>query len=273
MSAFELVDTHLHLDEERLVRDRHRVLEEAKQAGVAWGVSVGTRPSQWPNLAAIRALPGDWQVAVGIHPQCLPEMEEAELALGLSTLASEAKRLGVVAVGECGFDGATARTHAAWSLAKQAAIVDAHLDVAEQLALPLIVHVQEAMGPALEHFEKRGALKHGAVLHAFGGPAELVSRWAKLGFYFGLGPSVTWTKSKKPKEAARRVPFDRLLLETDAPYAFIEGRPQGEPSQIADVARQVAELRGVALEEIARVSTENARRLFSREGNQQLLRR
>lgn len=230
-----------------------------------WGVSVGTRPSQWPNLDAIRALAGDWQVAVGIHPQCLPEMDAAELAKGLATLAREAKRLVAVAIGECGFDGATARTHAAWSLSKQAEIVGAHIDVAEQLGLPVIVHVQDAMGPALDYFEKRGALKYGAVLHAFGGPAELVARWAKLGFYFGLGPSVTWIKSKKPKEAARRVPMDRVLFETDAPYAYLEGSTtrQGEPADVAAVARFVAELRGVSFEEMARVSTENARRLFT----------
>jgi TatD DNase family protein len=261
-----LVDTHLHLDEERLTRAHPRLLEEAKQAGVRWGVSVGTRPSQWQRLEAIRALSGDWQVAVGIHPQCLPEMDAAELAQGLATLASEAKRLGAVAIGECGFDGGTARGHAAWSLARQAEIVGAQLDVAEQLALPLLVHVQDAMGPALAYFEKRGALKHGAVLHAFGGPAELITRWAKLGFYFGLGPSVTWTKSKKPKEAARRIPMERILFETDAPYSFLEGSSirQGEPAHVAEVARYVAELRGVPFEEMARVSTENACRLFRR---------
>lgn len=264
--SLELVDTHLHLDDERLACARHRILEEAKQAGVSWGVSVGTRPSQWPHLEAIRALTGDWQVAIGIHPQCLPEMEEAELALGLSTLAAEAKRLGAVAIGECGFDGGTARTHAAWSLAKQAEMVSAHIEVAEQLGLPLIVHVQDAMGPALDYFEKRGALKYGAVLHAFGGPAELIAQWTKLGFYFGLGPSVTWTKSKRPKEAARRVPMERVLFETDAPYAFLEGSltRQGEPADVASIARFVAKLRGVPFEEMARVSTENARRLFRR---------
>ena len=264
--SFPLVDTHLHLDDERLVQARHRVLEEAKQAGVHWGVSVGTRPSQWPNLDAIRALPGDWQVAVGVHPQCLPEMEEAELVPGLSTLATEAKRLGAVAIGECGFDGGTARAHTAWSLSNQAEIVSAHIDVAEQLGLPLIVHVQDAMGPALDYFEKRGALNHGAVLHAFGGPAELVARWTKLGFYFGLGPAVTWTKSKRPKEAAMRVPMERILFETDAPYAYLErsSTRQGEPADVAAVARFVAELRGVSFEEMARVSTENALRLFRR---------
>lgn len=229
-----------------------------------WGVSMGTRPSQWPNLDAIRALQGGWQVAVGVHPQCLPEMEGAELALGLSSLAQEAKRLGAVAIGECGFDGGTARAHAAWPLSKQAEIVGVHIEVAEQLGLPLVVHVQDAMGPALDYFERRGALKHGAVLHAFGGPAELIARWMKLGFYFGLGPSVTWTKSKRPKEAARRVPMERVLLETDAPYAYLEGSStrQGEPADVAVVARFVAELRGVSFEEMARVSTENACRLF-----------
>ena len=262
----ELVDTHLHLDDERLQRARERILNEAKDASLSWGVSVGTRPLQWRNLEAIRALAGDWQVSVGIHPQCLPEMEEQELALGLSTLAAEAKRLGAVAIGECGFDGETARAHGAWSLARQAEIVGAQLEVAEQLGLPLIVHVQAAMGPALAYFETRGALKHGAVLHAFGGPAELIARWAKLGFYFGLGPSVTWTKSRRPKEAAKRIPLERILFETDAPFSFLEGesiRPS-EPSHVAEVARYVAELRGMRFEEMARVSTENARRLFQR---------
>lgn len=266
MNRIDIVDTHLHLDDERLVRARERILHEAREAGVSWGISVGTRPSQWPNLEAIRALAGDWQVSVGIHPQCLPEMEQDELAQGLSSLASEAKRLGAVAIGECGFDGGTARGHVAWPFAKQAEIVNAHLDVAEELGLPLIVHVQDAMGAALDHFEKRGALKYGAVLHAFGGPAELIPRWAKLGFYFGLGPSVTWTKSKRPKEAARRIPMERILFETDAPYSFLEGSSirQGEPAHVAEVARYVAELRGVRFEEMARVSTANACRLFRR---------
>jgi TatD DNase family protein len=260
-----LIDTHCHLDDPALHGRLVEVLGRAREAGVVKALVPGVRPSQWATLATMRdARPEAIAIAIGIHPQCLPELDPREVDAACTTLVVAARTHGAVAIGECGLDGPTARDEGV-SLARQGDVLRAHCDAASELGLPLIVHVQGAMGAALAFFEARGPLRHGGVLHGFGGPAALVPRWAALGFSFGIGPSITWPRARRPKEAARVVPADRLLLETDGPGTYAAGAVDrvGEPAQIREVLRALAAIRGEDERALTEVTTENARRLFA----------
>lgn len=259
-----ITDTHCHLDASPLGEDVDAALARAQAAGVTRVLVPGVRPSQWDALSALRDRHGpSVAIAIGIHPQCLPEMGEAERDRGLAELEARAIAAGAIAIGECGLDGRTAREHRV-SLDAQAAIVRRHVEVADRLQRPLIVHVLDAMGPALALFESLGPRRHGAVLHAFGGPAELVPRWTRLGFSFGIGPSITWPRARRPKEAARAVPLERLLLETDAPGTYVHESPRraGEPAEARAVLEALAVLRGMDVLELEGAIADNAARVL-----------
>jgi TatD DNase family protein len=259
-----LVDTHCHLDDPPLHDRLSAVLGRARDAGVTRVLVPGVRPAQWASIAAMRdAHPDTLAIAVGLHPQCLPELDAPAVDVACASIVEAARRHGAVAIGECGLDRETTRAHGV-SLERQASVLGAHCDAARVLGLPLVVHVQGAMGAALAFFEARGPLPYGGVLHGFGGPAELVPRWAALGFSFGIGPPITWPRARRPKEAARRVPRDRILLETDGPGTYVAGTLDrvGEPAQVRDVLGTLATLRGEDAESLARATTDNARRLF-----------
>lgn len=264
-SLDSLFDTHCHLDAAPLRDDVEGALARARARGVTRVLVPGVEPAQWSRLAALKAQHASVSIAVGIHPQCLPALSQLDVADGLADLAATARLHDAIAIGECGFDGATAKEHGV-SLERQAEIVRAHVEVADALGLPLVVHVLDAMGFALAFFEALGPREHGAVLHAFGGPADLVPRWSALGFSFGVGPSITWPRAKRPKVAARAVPIDRLLLETDAPGTYVDGTAarSGEPAQVRDVLETLAAIReeppGLLADRIAA----NNLRLFSR---------
>jgi len=257
-----LVDTHCHLDDAPLAGALGLVMARARLADVGHVIVPGVRPAQWAALGAMVRANHAISLALGIHPQCLPELSDDEVSEGLGRLRAEARSLGAVAIGECGFDGETA--HSGVSLERQGATVRAHCAVADELGLPLIVHVVGAMGFALGFFESLGPRRHGAVLHAFAGPVGLGPRWVALGFSFGIGPSITWSRSRRPKEAARVIPVDRLLLETDGPGTYIEGAADrvGEPAQVRDVVRALSAIRGEDEDLLAGQTTANAARLF-----------
>jgi TatD DNase family protein len=263
-----LIDTHCHLDDPPLAGDVASVLERAAAAGVGRVLVPGTDPARWDALARLRdEWPGQIAIAVGLHPQRLPALDDAAVDEACRALSTRAAALSAVAIGECGFDGPTAREGGV-ALARQAEVVAAHCDVGDALRLPLIVHVRDATGFALAFFEARGPLRHGGVLHGFGGPAELVPRWAALGFSFGIGPAITWPRARRPRDAARAVPLERLLLETDAPDTYVAGAwaRTGEPSQVREVLRALAALRGEGEVDLGSCTTQNAIRLLGARG-------
>ncbi|MBX7190791.1 MAG: TatD family hydrolase [Sandaracinaceae bacterium] len=267
MPSSALFDTHCHLDASPLGDDVPAALARARAAGVERILVPGTAPSQWDGLPRLRALDlARVSLAVGVHPQCLAELTFAAREEALAALERCARSLDAVAIGECGLDGETARREGV-SLEEQARIVRAHAEVAERLGLPLIVHAHGAIGATLALFESLGPRRHGAILHAFGGPAELVPRFVRLGFFFGIGPSITWPRARRPKEAARAVPLDRVLLETDAPGTHVHGsaRRSGEPSELRAVLDALAEVRGTSGGELAAHLSDNAARLFAPE--------
>ncbi len=254
-----LYDSHCHLDDDAFDPDRDDVVARARAAGVTAILVPGFDPSLWDGLPALAARHPEVRFAVGVHPFGLAA--DAPAAGLASRLADRAVALGAAAIGECGFDARTAKSGGA-SIETQRAVLEAHLDAARALALPIVLHGVHAHGPLLESLERFGPLPAGGALHGFTGPAELVPRYARLGLSFGLGPAILRPSARRPRDAARAVPADLLLVETDAPDMGWSREDRNEPARVAAVVAELAALRGEAAEDVAERTYGNAARLF-----------
>jgi len=257
-------DSHCHLDFADFDTDRAAVWEAARQAGVQGLLVPAYAPSGWERMGELAAdLPGV-RVAVGVHPWALSSLTDSECCRALSCLPAWAAKLGAVAIGECGLDGALVRRGGApWTL--QERTLEAQLDVAEALGLPVVLHIVRAHGRALALLERRGGLSCGGVLHSYSGSAELVPRYAALNLSFSFAPSLTRDGARRPVQAARAVARDRLLVESDAPdqvAAGIGARSRGEPVDVGHVCGALATVRGEMRADVAEYTAHNARGLF-----------
>jgi TatD DNase family protein len=261
-------DSHCHLDFEAFETDRAATWARARAVGVTEAFIPGVSLEQWPNLVPLRSLLEGVRVGVGLHPYFLHQVTAQERRLALSVLPEWYARLGACAVGECGLDSGIAK-RGGLGLDEQAAILEQHLAVARELSAPLVLHVVGAHGRALSQLERFGPFAAGGVLHSYSGPAELVTRYCRLGFRFGFAGGITRLQAKKTHVALAAVPLERLLIETDAPdqapLGFAQAESAGrrnEPSALLVVAARVAELRRMELDELAQLTTRNARQLF-----------
>lgn len=243
--TLELVDSHCHLDDEQFDADRAAVIDRAREAGVKHMLAIGAD-------AAI-ALAEQYQflfVAVGIHPN------ESATFLDVKHFIDHPK---VKAIGEIGLD-----YH--WGVPKetQMPVFLNQLEIAEAAQLPIVIHTRDAWRDTLDVLRVHWKGKP-CVVHCFTGNAEQARECLDLGFHLALGGVATFPKSAELREAARIIPADRLLLETDAPYlapAPKRGK-RNEPAFVQYTAQAVADARGIPVEELAAQTTANFERLFS----------
>ena len=258
-----MIDTHCHLDADRLVPDQARVLERAWHAGLEAIVVPGVAPAQWEALTALGNNEPRLWIALGIHPQFLPELPEGNDSVSLEQLDAMLARGGCVAVGECGLDGASLPGA---PLERQVKILRAHFALARKYELPLLLHCLRTH-PALRQLLSEEKLPEaGAVLHSYSGGAELVKVYAKWDLYFSFAGPVSYPEARKPLDALRRISDDRLLAETDSPdQAPAPHRGQrSEPAYVAQVIDGMARALGKSAAEMRLQTTENARRFFRR---------
>jgi TatD DNase family protein len=257
-----VIDTHCHLDHPRFDPDRAEVLARARAAGVQRIVVPGVYPSTWEALRASAQAEPLLAFALGIHPQVLPELDAAQDGAHLDALDAQLARGGAVAVGECGLDGGSVAAGA--PMERQVAVLRAHLRLARKHGLPAMVHCLRAHPELRQLLEEDGLPEAGLVIHSYSGGPELVKIFAPLGCHFGLCGPVTYENARKPLAAARLIPPERLLLETDAPdQAPTPHRGQRcEPAFLPPIAEALAAARGVTREALVAQTTENARRLF-----------
>jgi TatD DNase family protein len=255
-----VIDTHCHLDKPEFDADREAVLARARAAGVSDLVVPAVGPAGWAALVeAARTTPG-LHAGLGVHPQLLPELDPRGDDRLLSDLDEALALGGAVAVGECGLDGPSAAAGA--PLDRQLAVLAGHLALARRHRLPVSLHAFRTHQPMLALLEREG-LPSGGVLHSFSGSAELVPPFARLGLHFAFAGPVTWERARKPILAARAVPPERLLLETDAPDQTPRPhRGRCEPAYLAEVAAALAAALGRPLAELDALTSANARRLF-----------
>ncbi len=259
-----LFDTHCHLDAPEFDADREAAWARADAAGVTGAVVPAVEPASWTKTLDVST--GSRFAAVGVHPQYLPKLTEAALDDALAGLVAFVRAAGarVVAVGECGFDGSSDAFRAQAALQRRVFL--AHAEAARALDLPLVVHVLRAHGEALAAMRAATLRREPGVIHSFSGGPELAREYLAMGWHLAMGGAVTRLSARRPVEATRAIPAERLLLETDAPDQTPTGVPEGvrrcEPAHLTIIARRVAEVRGEDVDALAARTTANARALF-----------
>jgi len=251
-----LIDTHCHLDFPDYQGDLAEVLARAAKVGVAEIITVGIDLATSRKACELAAsLPGVY-ATVGVHPHHVNEMGPDDYP----ALRELAARPEVVAYGEIGLDYVKEYSPAA--LQREHFV--RQVEIARQAGLPLIIHDREAHADILAILRAAGKLPAGGVMHCFSGDAALAEEVLELGFYISIPGVVTFKSAAVLREAVRRVPLERLLLETDAPFLApvpVRGK-RNEPAFLPYIARRVAEVKGCELEEVAHQTTANAHRLF-----------
>ncbi|MCB1473197.1 MAG: TatD family hydrolase [Rhodobiaceae bacterium] len=254
-----LIDSHCHLDFPDFDADRDEMLSRARARGIGGFITINTRVRRFAAVQAIAAAHPDVFCTVGTHPH--NAAEEADVSL--EDILEAARDPQVVGIGEAGLDYHYDRA----PRDVQEAVFRTHIEAARRTGLPLVIHSREAeedTARILEDEMGKGAFT--AVLHCFSSRPELAWRGVEIGLFVSFSGIVTFKKSDELRELAKALPEDRLLVETDAPYlAPVPNRGRrNEPGYVRDTAEVIAEVRGVALRELAEVTTRNALGLFSR---------
>jgi TatD DNase family protein len=251
-----LFDTHVHLNDDQFNDDLEEVIERARLNGVERVVVVGFDEKTIKRAMELIEAYDFMYAAIGWHPVDAIDLTDDYLKW-IEELTAHPK---VVAIGEIGLD-----YH--WDKSPkdvQQAVFRRQIQLAKRLDLPIIIHNREATEDVVTILEEEGASEVGGIMHCFSGSPETAQRCLDMNFYISLGGPVTFKNAVKPKEVAKEVPLERLLIETDCPYLAphpYRGK-RNEPSYVKLVAEQIAELKGVSFEEVAKATTENANRLF-----------
>ena len=254
-----LIDSHCHLNYEGLAERRDEVLGNARAVGVAGFLNISTRQSEWNDVIAAAEANADVWATVGVHPH----EADAHPDLGASALTDATSHPRVIAIGECGLDYYYDKS----DRAAQRERFGAHIEAARATGLPLVIHTRDAeedTAAILEQAVNDGGV--GGVLHCFTGTWGLAKKALDLGFYVSLSGIVTFKNAQDLQDTARRIPDDRLLVETDSPFlAPVPHRGRTcEPAFVADTARFVAQLRDVPAETLAEQTTGNFFNLFTK---------
>jgi TatD DNase family protein len=257
-----LIDTHLHLDEEAFRPDRDEVVARASAAGVDQMITIGiTAATSRAAVALAQAHPTVF-AAVAIQPNYVSQAAPGDWEI-IEELATQPK---IVAIGETGLDRYW--DHAPFDM--QVEFFDRHLELARRLELPFIVHCREAEKDVVAQLRRAAAIGPlRGVMHSFSGDAETALACVELGLFISFAGMLTFKKNDALRAVAAQVPLDRLLVETDAPYLAptpFRGK-RNEPAYVRHTAEVLATVRNIPPDEIAQITTANARRLFGLDGS------
>jgi TatD DNase family protein len=256
-SDHSLIDSHCHLDMESYQDDIEEIIHSAERCGVKKIITIGIDlASSYRAVELADTYPGVY-AAVGIHPHSAEEADEA-VYQQLSKLAASEK---VVGYGEIGLD-----------YAKQYAPVDRQrrefarqLDLAKELDLPIIIHDRDAHEDTLKLIREKGPFPAGGVMHCFSGDSEFAQQVLEQGLYISIPGIVTFKNAAEMRQVVREIPLERMLLETDGPFlAPVPWRgKRNRPDYLLYTAAMAAELRSVSIDEVARQTELNTKKLFS----------
>ena len=248
-----LVDTHAHLE---VVESVSEVIDRAFKNGVETVVAVSSDLDSSRRTIEISNSFHTVYSAVGIHPHEASSFDESALAQ-LANFVSEKR---VKAIGETGLDYHYSHSN------RESQIISFtdHIGLSIQFDLPLIIHIREAFPDVLNILRKPDFSNARGVIHCFTGDYETAKGFIDLGFFVSFSGIVTFKNAENVRDAAKRIPLDRMLIETDSPYLApvpFRGK-RNEPAYVIHVAEKIAELRGISYEEIAEITTINANELF-----------
>jgi TatD DNase family protein len=249
-----LFDSHCHLDAGEFDADRAAVLDRARTAGITGQLVPAVDAAEWKELRRICAAEPDLHPAYGLHPMYLDRHRPGHL----DQLVEWVERERPCAIGECGLDfhveGLDPDT--------QRLYFERQLQIARAHDLPVVLHARRAVDEVIHTLRRIGGLR--GVVHSWSGSEEQARQLWQLGFHLGIGGPVTYERARRLRGIVATMPLEYLLLETDAPdqpLASHRGQ-RNEPARLVEVARVVAELRGIDVAQLADATSANARRLF-----------
>ena len=250
-----LVDSHCHVDFPDLAKNLPQVLELMQSNDVGCAVCIGVTLEDFPRILALAENNPQIFASVGLHPETTDGRESS-----VGELVELAQHPKVIAIGETGLDYYWHKDAPEWQRER----FRTHIRAALEIGKPLVIHNREATADTLRLLEEEGADRVGGVLHCFTETWEVAEAVLDLGLHISLSGIVTFKNALIVKEVARRVPLDRLLIETDAPYlAPIPYRGKlNQPGYVKHVAEEIARLRDMSFAEVAQATTNNFYRLF-----------
>ncbi len=250
-----LIDSHCHLDFPEFSGKMAEVREEMRANGVTHALCISVNLADFPKVLALAETHDNFFASVGVHPD-----HEDRAAVDPARLVELARHPRVVAIGETGLDYYRVSGDLEWQRER----FRAHIRAARDCGKPLVIHTRKAAEDTLCIMREEGAAEVGGVMHCFTESQEVADAAVSLGFHISFSGIVTFKNAGTLKEVARNVPLDRLLVETDSPYlAPVPHRgTTNRPALVRHVAEEVARLRSMRLEDIARATTDNFARLF-----------
>jgi TatD DNase family protein len=255
------IDSHCHLNYKGLVEDQAAVLDRARAAGVSTMLNISTRECEWDDVVGVAERHADVWASVGIHPH----EADAHPDVDTAKLVERAQHPRIVAIGETGLDYYYDHS----DREQQRTSFRSHIAAARETGLPLIVHTRDAEDDTAAILtDEMGKGAYTGVIHCFTASDAFARIALDLGLYVSISGIVTFKNAKDLQATAATVPQDRLLIETDSPFlAPVPHRGRScEPAFVADTARFLADLRGEAVNDLARYTSDNFRTLFSKAG-------
>lgn len=256
LKTLRLIDTHAHLQLEPLVQDPGGVIHRAREQGVEWIISIGIDLEDSKKMLQIVERFEHTYGCVGFHPHNATKASKHSL----SNMFELAKHSKVVGYGEIGLDFYRNLS----PLEKQISVFRDQIRMAKDLNLPVVIHLRNAYEQGLAILEELSPFQIGGVIHCFSGTVEDALRALELGFHISIPGTITYKRNDAFRDIVRKLPLDRILLETDCPFLSPEplrGK-QNEPAYLIHTARKVAELRGLDLDTLAEITRRNAFNLF-----------
>ncbi len=263
------IDTHCHLDAPEFAPDRDAVRAAAQAAGVKHLVIPAVQRSHWLGVIALAHRHGD-SYALGIHPLYTPGAQESDIAALRELLSRQRGDPHLVAVGEIGLDFFVPGLDEQ----RQIWFYEQQIRLAREFGLPVILHVRKSSDRLLKTLRQHRVV--GGIAHAFNGSVQQAQAFIDLGFKLGFGGAITYERALKLRELAASLPLQALVLETDAPdipphwlYTTAEQRAAGQPqgrnssAELPRIAAEIARLRGMSIDQLAQVGTDNARAALS----------
>ena len=250
------IDTHAHIDFPEYQEDFSAFLNELKENNVENVIIPGVNIEDTPRIIDLINKYDMLFGAVGVHPSEAQKWDENSLSY-LFSLKDNKK---IVAIGEIGLDYYWDKSF----IELQQDIFRQQIELAKELKLPIIIHDREAHADTFKILKETNAKETGVLMHCFSGSVELMKECLKKGYYIALGGTVTFKNAVKPKEVAKEIPLEFLMLETDSPYMTpvpFKGQTNS-PKYLNFVAQEIANLKNIDIEEVIQKTTKNAKNFF-----------
>lgn len=251
-----IIDTHAHYDDKAFDEDREKVLADLPDQGIRRVINSGSDLEACRRTIELMEQYSFVYGSLGIHPCDTVDLTEEDM----EWLARQSHLEKCVAIGEIGldyyWDEPERPLQRKWFVRQ--------LQLAQEVGLPVVIHSREAAQDTVELMQAEHAERSGGVIHCYSYSKELARTFLDMGFYFGIGGVVTFKNGRKLKETVEYLPLDRILLETDSPYLSpVPNRGKRNDSRnLPYVVAQIAQIKGITVQEVEQITTENALRLY-----------